>query len=63
MLAEPCFSNNLSTRKGSVDSWGHDHKGTAFKEWKGFFFLLFPFFNIAGGLFFSSQVTYFMMTV
>lgn len=26
---------------------------------RGVFFLLFPFFNIAGGLLFSSQVTYF----
>jgi len=35
--AEPCFSNNLSTRKESVDSQGHNHKDTAFEEWKGLF--------------------------
>lgn len=60
-LAEPCFSNNLSTGKESVDSQGHNHKDTASEERKGLFFLPFPFFISLVGwfFFFSSQGTYF----
>lgn len=62
-LAEPCFSNNLSTGKESVDSQGHNHKDTAFEERKGLFSPL-PFFlyhSWAGFFFFFlSQGTYFV---
>lgn len=55
----PCFSNNLSAGKESVDSKGHNHKDTPFGNRKGFFFFFHSFFYIAGGLLFSSQDTYF----